>query len=322
VGRSLALMLAPIALLGCGAPASENSPVADVVTVPEPASTDASTTITPSVTGTTPSSSQRYSTVTTIIERPPDGPRLCLGGQLDSAPPICGDVAVVGLDWNAVSGANHSGDVIWMEQAFVTGTYSDGVMTLTEQPHHATAAETSAAFDRSNGPVPCAEPAEGWAATGGRFPPGSDYNASIEMVDAVTVGSNDWGGAWIEYIGGTAPADLQSHPEAVILVELFTGDLARHETELRSVWPGALCVASAATTSAEIEALAQKISADEYDADSLDPLLRQSAVVDYSRGTIRVVVAVATPALQAAFDAKYGVGVVVVSGVLRPIAGA
>ncbi len=242
---------------------------------------------------------------------------LCLGGQLDSAPPICGDVPVVGLDWTAVSGELHIGDVTWMERAVVTGTYDGSSLTLTEPPRVATDAEFSAAFDHTNGPIPCSEPADGWAAEGARFPPGSDYNQYIERVDGYTSAAADWGGVWVDF--GEAPIDIASHPEQVILIELFTGDLDRHEADLRAIWPGALCVAPSAMASTKIEALAAKISQDEQGADSVDPVMRSSANVDYSTDTIRVFVPVATPSIQAAFDDKYGPGIVVVEGALKPV---
>lgn len=72
--------------------------------------------------------------------------------------------------------------------------------------------------------------------------------------------------------------------------------------------------------SSKIEALAAKISQDEQGADSLDPVMRSSAIVDYSRDAIRVPVPVASPLIQAAFDEKYGPGVVVVEGALKPVA--
>lgn len=243
---------------------------------------------------------------------------LCLGGQLDSAPPICGDVPVLGLDWSAVTGALTIGDVTWMERAFVTGTYDGSSFTLTEPLRRATDAESAAAFDNRNGPIPCREPTGGWAAEGARFPPNSDYNEYIQRVDDYTSAAADWGGVWVDF--GDSPVDIASHPEKVILVELFTGDLDRHEADLRAIWPGALCVAQSTVTSATIQALAAQISEDEQGADALDPVMRGSAFVDYSRDVIRVFVPVATPSIQAQFDERYGPGLVVVEGALKPVA--
>lgn len=332
------LLIAPALLLGCGAqpPASVGATDPDVSgtasrvetqatsdepsTTSEPVATEperVDTSVADTV-GTSNPSTQLYTAITTVIDRPEIGPRLCLGGQLDSAPPICGDVPVLGLDWAAVAGAFHSGDVTWMERALVTGTYDGSSLTLTEPPRVATDAEFSSAFDHRNGPIPCPEPADGWPAEGARFPPGSDYNEYIQRVDDYTSAAPDWGGVWVEF--GNSPIDIASHPEKVILVELFTGDLARHEIDLRAIWPGALCVAPSTMASAKIEALAAKISQEEQSPDSLDPVMRSSAMVDYSRDAIRVFVPVASPSIQAAFDKKYGPGLVLVEGALKPVA--
>lgn len=253
-----ALLFAPVLLLGCGAQPPTNvgatgpdiaataSTVGEQTTsdvpgttfapvVTEPARTETSVTAT---VGTSNPSTQLYTTITTVIDRPGSGPKLCLAGQLESAPPICGDVPVLGLGWAAVTGALHSGNVTWMERALVTGTYDGSSLTLTEPPRLATDAEFSSAFDHRNGPIPCPEPADGWQAEGARFPSGSEYNEYIQRVDDYTSGAPDWGGAWVEF--GDSPIDIASHPEKVILVELFTDDLARHETDLLAIWPGSV----------------------------------------------------------------------------------
>ena len=330
------LLTASVLLLGCGAqpPASvgatdphlsaTSSTGGERATPDVPGTTfaplvtepDRAETFTSSV-GTSKPSTQLYTAITTVIDRPESGPMLCLSGQLDSAPPICGDVPVLGLDWEATTGALHNGNVTWMERALVKGTFDGSSLTLTEAPRVATDVEFSSAFDHRNGPIPCREPVDGWPADGARFPPGSDYNEYIQRVDNYTSAAPDWGGTWVEF--GDSPTDIASHPEKVILVELFTGDLARHETDLRAIWPGALCVAASTMASAKLEALAAKISQDEQSAGSLDPVMRSSGIVDYTRDAIRVSVPVASPSIQAAFDAKYGPGLVVVEGALKPV---
>jgi hypothetical protein len=332
----MAMAVSPVLLWGCGQhPIGDPGTNAPAVSVSEtdaivassastaPATTTESpTTTTPANVGTSNSSTQLYSAITTLIDRPDGGPKLCLGGQLDSAPPICGDVPVVGLDWSQVTGAIQSGEVTWMERAVVTGTYDGSSLTLSEPPRVATDAELRSSFDQSKAPPPCTEPSGGWAADGARFPPGSDYNEYIQRVDAYTSAAPDWGGISQNIMDDESTPDISSLPEKVILVEWFTGNIETHETELQAIWPGALCVASSTSTTVEMEALAARITQDEAGADSLEPVMRGSALVDYSTGVIRVFVPVADAAIQAAFDAKYGTGAVVVTGALQPAANA
>lgn len=313
------LFVASVGLLGCGAQPLNGTGATDPDTIA--ISPTAGLTSVPAAVETSVPSTELYTAITTVIDGPGDDPRLCLGGQLDSAPPICGDVPVHGLDWDAVTGERQIGDVTWIERAVVVGTYDGSALALTEQPRLATDAEIATAVDVHNGPVPCAEPTGGWAADGARFPSGSEYNAFIERVDDYTSTRDDWGGAWIDYIDGDSTIDLSNRPDKVILVEMFTSDIAGHDADLRAIWPGAMCVTLSARTSADLEALADEVTQDEQGAGSLDLVLRSSANVDYARGAVRVFVPIATSSIQAAFDRKYGAGAVVVSGVLKPVPG-
>ncbi|MGZ4724319.1 MAG: hypothetical protein ACXV8L_08930 [Ilumatobacteraceae bacterium] len=282
-----------------------------MVTATDPSSTSS---IAPSDHGFAP----LYRTVTTVIETPDHGPRLCLGGQLDSAPPICGDVPVVGLDWSTVSGKQTVGGVTWIEQALVTGTFDGTALTVTEPPRKATDVERAAQYP-GDAPAPCPEPASGWAAQGAGFAPGSDYNEYVSKLSPLATSQPDFGGMWLAFIGDPSTFRIDQHPEKVIPVVLFTGDVARHEAELRAVWPGALCVATAAMTADKMQAIADKVTLDEQGPDSLDPVMRAGANVDYSRGSVVVYVPAVTASLQAAFDARYGAGVVTLRGALLPV---
>ena len=325
---ALVVYVATLAV-GCGDPSQDaggdarvEPPVSEPVGETSPITTPTTSPSTSSSTSSTEPGDQGYAplyrAVTTVIETPDHGPLLCLGGEKDSAPPICGDVPVIGLDWNTVSGAQTLGNITWIEQAFVTGTYDGTALTLTEPPRKATDAERVAQYP-GDGPAPCPEPAGGWAAQGAGFAPGSAYNEYMSKLSPLAASQPDFGGMWLAFIGDSSTFSLDQYPDRVIPVVLFTGDLARHEAELRAVWPGALCVATSAMTADKMQSIADKVTQDEQGPDSLDPVMRATANVAYSRGAIEVYVPAVTASLQAAFDARYGGGIVTLRGALQPV---
>ncbi len=98
-------------------------------------------------------------------------------------------------------------------------------------------------------------------------------------------------------------------PTKLVLVVLFTGDLERHEQELRAIWGGALCVAGAERSDAELDAIQQEVSEVEgFLWSSRNPVGNH----------VEVGVAV-DDGLQAAMDERFGEGVVVVVPELRPV---
>ncbi len=63
----------------------------------------------------------------------PDGPRLCLGPIAESYPPQCEGIPLEGWTWDAVEGAESSGDVTWGAYA-VQGAYDGEALTVTQPP--------------------------------------------------------------------------------------------------------------------------------------------------------------------------------------------
>lgn len=60
--------------------------------------------------------------VDTMVLEADDQVRLCLGGVMDSLPPQCEGVPVIGWSWEDVEGEESSGGVSWGEY-HVVGTY-------------------------------------------------------------------------------------------------------------------------------------------------------------------------------------------------------
>jgi hypothetical protein len=96
----------------------------------------------------------------------------------------------------------------------------------------------------------------------------------------------------------------------VILNVQFTGDLERHEAELRARWGGPRCVTAAAHTEAELRRIQEEV------ADTSGFLHSGSGNVG---NRVELGVIFDDGSLQAELDERYGQGAVVVTSALRPV---
>jgi hypothetical protein len=79
-----------------------------------------------------------YEVTSLVVESPKSGgPMLCLNGAGASLPPVCGDVPIVGWDWNSVAGESTMGRVKFGTYALV-GEYDGETFTVTQPPRPAT----------------------------------------------------------------------------------------------------------------------------------------------------------------------------------------
>lgn len=76
--------------------------------------------------------------------------QLCLGGVMESFPPQCTGVPLVGWDWADVDGSETSGDVTWGVYA-VQGTYDGDLLTVTQPPILLALFDPKAPDDPTNG---------------------------------------------------------------------------------------------------------------------------------------------------------------------------
>lgn len=125
----------------------------------------------------------------------------------------------------------------------------------------------------------------------------------------------DHSGGWLDQSinpASAAPVDVSAmnDPATLILNLRFTGDLERHEAEVRKVWGGALCVSRGERTAAELERIQREL---------LDELDIVFSFGDQVGGVVVLAVTVEEPGLQDRLDERYGEGVVEVNGVLRPV---
>jgi hypothetical protein len=156
---------------------------------------------------------------------------------------------------------------------------------------------------------PCPTPAGGW------HPVDPTKATDDAMQEAMTLARADpeFAGAWLDqsYLPATGgDSTAANDPLRYVLNLRFTGDLARHQAQIREIWGGALCLSRATRPYAELETVAHEI------AEAERPL---SASLSEVTGIVEVTVMVATEEAQADFDRRYGAGVVVLIGWLRPI---
>lgn len=262
--------------------------------------------------GTGAGTEQRYEASGTVLESAAHGPQLCLGGIMDSLPPQCGGPDIVGWDWDAVDGEETASGTTWGDYR-VVGTYSDGVFTLTEAAAAPDPSLADGGFDDIDFTAPCDEPEGGWVVVD----PATATDAGQQAAMEYAASQPDHAGSWVDQslnpamVDGFQPGDEQAanDPTQLIVVMLFTGDLERHTDELRAVWGGPLCIASAERSSTELEAIQTALSDEPGFLGSGQDVVANQVV-------LQVIVA---GDLQAGLDDRYGEGAVRVSGALHPI---
>ena len=188
----------------------------------------------------------------TVIDSPTDGSEMCPGMVLDSYPPRCSGIPVVGLDWSdvpwaeAVDGADWAPEIRGTRWASVrlVGTYDGETFALTRPPGAAVWGEETP----FSTPLPCDEPAGGWQV----------INEGTADRDGAAVG---YAQAQPEFMGNWShrlPADAAAYS---VKVFTFTDKLDEHEQAIRDIYGGPLCVSLADRSLAELEAIRNKVKA-------------------------------------------------------------
>ncbi|WP_433222306.1 hypothetical protein [Microtetraspora malaysiensis] len=256
----------------------------------------------------------RYQADATVLSNPQHGPQLC-AFVAQSLPPQCDGPDIIGWDWNGVQHSAQNG-VRWGEY-HVVGTWDGKSLTLTEPPRSARQ-HSDAPRDRSRFTTPCPKPVRGWRPVD----PAKATDRAMEAALARAQKLPGYAGSWLdqsylEEIDGYDSKDRRyveryaNDPKRLVLNLMFTGDLAARESAIREVWGGALCLSRAERTEAELRALQERAMKETKGA--------QSASVDERADRVEIGVWVVTPELQREIDEKYGEGLVVLEGFLKPV---
>jgi hypothetical protein len=234
-----------------------------------------------------------YRVTGTVLENAEHGPQLCRGVG-ESFPPQCDGLDIVGWTWDGLEHSDRGG-VRWGNFEIIA-TFDGTRLTLSEPPWPPSVRRPGPTPDFT---TPCPAPVGGWRVVDAA----KATDAALKEAAALADSAPDAAGVWIDQNGGT------NDPRKLVLNARFAGDLAAHEARLRAVWGGALCVSSAARSTADLHRVRAELS-------TLPGLLY--AGVDTLTNQVVAGVYVATDARQRELDARYGPGVVKLTGLLEP----
>ncbi|GIF64163.1 hypothetical protein Ais01nite_21980 [Asanoa ishikariensis] len=236
----------------------------------------------------------RYRVSGTVLENGEHGPRLCRGEAPDSLLPQCGGLDIVGWSWD---GLDHEDQAETRWGSFeIVATFDGERLTLVEPPQSPTIQRPS---PKPNLITPCPPPPGGWRVVDEAKATVNAYKEAALLADAAPGAA----GNWIDQNGGT------NDPRRLVLNVRFTGDLAAPEARLRAIWGGALCVSHAARSTVELNRIAAELSV-------VPGIL--SARVALPTNQVVADVYVASDARRAEVEARYGPGVVMLTGWLQP----
>ena len=238
----------------------------------------------------------------TVLEAKDRGPELCLGALLTSLPPQCGGVPLLGWDWRSVEGEESAGGTTWGSYR-VVGRYDGETLTVTDVGPFEPGSDSFGTDPDFS--TPCPAPSGGWAAFG------DVAQEEARPVHAYARRQPDYVTSWNTHL---PPAEAEFGPVVVSVV--FTGEAERHEAEIKEFWDGPLCVVERPGRTARELAQIRKEAEASLPALGLEMLWSSEAGVD-SVIEIGVVVDVDGRS-QAAFDARFGPGVVRLFPALKP----
>lgn len=287
--RCLFSLALAIAVTGCGEPSEQSAPAPDAT-----GSSDLAKSSEPGL----------YQGTGLVLDTPEGDPEFCLGGATASLPPQCAGIPIVGWDWSDVDGEESAAGTTWGDFNLVGG-YDGDVFTV----HEAGPPKEPESGDADRIGTPCPEPAGGWVAA-------DPARASQEdVVDAQREASRepDFAGLWVDYYNEPPGGPTEEDPGDIILNVAFTGDLERHEQELRELWGGPLCVTHHDHTLRELQKMQNTFPADEFELETLWSSL------DVVAGVVEIGVVVIDEETRQRIDERYGEGVVQVEARLKPV---
>jgi hypothetical protein len=255
---------------------------------------------------------QRYAASATVLESKTHGPELCLGIILDSLPPQCRGLPLTNWRWDRVDGEEAAAGTIWGSY-HVVGTYDGASFTVARVDAPAPQPPPPSPQERfqDEPKSPCREPEGGWKVPD----PRRRSERYLEPVSKAAAAEPDFAGLWLSYLepmGGNVAED----PGEFVLNVAFTGDLARHEAELRPLWGGRLCVSRVERSLKELRRIHDEVTRGAFGRRLGLEVLSSSVGQAENRVDVRVVVL--SDEAAAAVERRYGPGVVQLSAALTP----
>jgi hypothetical protein len=235
-----------------------------------------------------------------VLEANGKEPVFCLGAVLDSLPPQCGGPRLVGWDWDFIDNKETARGTTWGDAA-ITGHYREGTFDVVDAgiPDYPP-------FEDHPIETLCDDPDGGWQSEGDR-----DSDRDRDRALRYARSQPEHAGAWVDYL--EEPAEFEDTP--YVLNVAFTGDIERHESALRELWEGPLCVVSFERSLGELMDIQNELSGDVGKEMGLEVL---TSAASENRNVVEISVVIATPEMLDALEKRYGPSVVEVDARLRP----
>lgn len=252
-----------------------------------------------------------------VMETGRFGPELCLGAIAESYPPQCRGIPLEGWSWDGVDGEESAAGTTWGE-FHVVGAYDGRTFTVAEASLPEDPGPPEAPEQDRFAPA-CAEPPGGWRAP-------DPERATPERMGRVAAAAGDepdYAAAWVSYPHKDPtkadPEDMDREdmgPHDVVLNVAFTGDVERHERELRAIWGGPLCVVERGHLFRDLKAVQRELGEVAESDLGLQVLWSD---IDEVGGKVLLGVVTIDEAGRQELDRRYGEGVVEVTAQLRPV---
>jgi hypothetical protein len=260
---------------------------------------------------TTGAKKQRYQTTATVLQSRDHGPELCLN-VATSLPPLCRGLPITNWRWDQVEGEQAASGTTWGTYQLV-GTYDGASFTVirADRPPPVTRPSHEQQFKDEPKPA-CPQPSGGWAVPD----PARRSERYLAPVTRAARAQPDFAGVWLSYLAPMGH-NVAEDPGEFVLNVAFTGDLARHQAQLRPRWGGRLCVTRQPRSYRELLRIQRELQG----AAGAELGLRVlGGGIDESANAVDLQVVVLEARARAALDARYGAGAVQATAALTPVA--
>ncbi|HZD67418.1 MAG TPA: hypothetical protein VFA45_00410 [Actinomycetes bacterium] len=253
----------------------------------------------------------RYQGTGTVLQNSRHGPELCLGGIAASLPPECDGLPITNWRWDQVEGEQTVSGTTWGAYR-VVGTYDGTSFTVirAELAPPAPPPDREEQFE-AEPKSPCPEPEGGWSLPD----PSRRSERYLGPVTRTARAQPDFAGLWLSYLepmGG----DVAENPGEFVLNVAFTGELARHQAQLRPLWGGRLCVTRQQRTYRELLRIQRELQG--AASTQLGLRVLTTGIDEYANAVGLRAVVLDTRAREA-IDARYGAGAVKATAALTPV---
>ena len=243
----------------------------------------------------------RYRGTGMVLQNASGTAQLCQGVLLESKPPKCSGVELVGWTWDLVDDEETAARVTWGSYEVTVTVDGERFIVMAAGPPQPPPKEAA----EPDFTTPCPEPSGGWATTVDQSLLAlEDMTAFHAYIDA----QPDRSASWLDNSTDPKfnPDELGSYvydPAAVVTNIRFTKDSERHEAEIRAIWGGPICVVEGGLPGAELLERFDEVGRE---------LGSMGGYVDEVGGRVVVNVVLEDPEAQPALDQQYGPGVVVI----------